>query len=140
MVEKGKVGIIYVTGFSPKGGMERKDIHHSLSNDELDNPSILTTTCDATLLVFGMASQLPRFLVRTEIILVQEEIFYKNIVANPNNTKKPTTSVTVVNITEPAKAGSILRRFNNKGINTPDKAAKHKLVKIAEMTINAKLS
>ena len=55
----------------------------------------------------------------------------KNKLPNPKNIKKPTTSVTVVNNTAPDKAGSILNRFNNDGINTPDPAAAMRLPSIA---------
>lgn len=43
--------------------------------------------------------------------------------AVPKKAKKPTTSVTVVRITEPAKAGSNLNLSKIMGINTPNKAA-----------------
>ena len=43
--------------------------------------------------------------------------------AVPKKAKKPTTSVTVVKITEPASAGSNLNLSNVIGISTPNRAA-----------------
>ena len=55
----------------------------------------------------------------------------------PKNAKKPTTSVTVVNTTEPATAGSMLNFFNVNGINVPDAAAAKLLRKMAQQIISA---
>lgn len=58
-----------------------------------------------------------------------------NSVAPPKNTKKPTTSVTVVRITEPASAGSMPILSNILGMNNPDNEATAILMIIAKANI-----
>ena len=58
--------------------------------------------------------------------------------AVPKKAKKPTTSVTVVNMTEPANAGSNLNLSNVIGIRTPNSAAVMMLIMMAREMVAPK--
>jgi hypothetical protein len=60
--------------------------------------------------------------------------------AEPKNTKNPTTSVTVVKMTDPAKARSTAILSNSKGIAMPEKAATNILISMAIMADSHGLS
>ena len=61
--------------------------------------------------------------------------YIRNIVANPRNAKNPTTSVTVVRITPPPRAGSAPNLRNIKGMIAPAMAATKRLIIMAAAMI-----
>ncbi|KJR39460.1 hypothetical protein UF32_00060, partial [Vibrio parahaemolyticus] len=65
----------------------------------------------------------------------QLAFYIKKIAPKPKNAKKPTTSVTVVNTTEPATSGSKLNFFNVNGMNVPASSADKLQWQIAQQLI-----